>query len=56
MLPNNTIVPNETQSVSVSAIAKSLQAQSKAKFSLLCPDDTKIPLPESLAWGLAYCG
>ena len=52
MLENNTIVPNETQSMSVADIAKALRAQGRAKFSLLSPDGTKMPLPESLAWVL----
>ena len=48
MLVNTTIVPNEAQSPSIADIAKTLQEQSKAKFSLLCPDGLKIPLPEPL--------
>jgi len=48
MLANTTIIPNKKQSVSISDVAKTLQAQSKAKFSLLCPDGIKIPLPEPL--------
>lgn len=48
MLTNTTIVPNKAQSMSISDIAKTLQAQSKAKFALLSPDGMKIPLPEPL--------
>jgi excisionase family DNA binding protein len=48
MLANTTIVPNKAHSMSISDIAKTLQTQSKAKFSLLCPDGMKIPLPETL--------
>ncbi len=48
MLANTTIVPNETQAPSMADIAKTLQEQSKAKFSLLGPDGIKIPLPEPL--------
>ena len=56
MLDDTTIVPNEKQSISVSDIARILQAQSKAKFSLLCPDGIKIPLPESLTRVLLIAG
>jgi len=48
MLASKTIVPNDTQSMSISDIANTLQTQSKAKFSLLSPDGMKIPLPEPL--------
>ncbi len=48
MLANTTIVPNDTQTISISDIANTLQTQSKSKFSLLCPDGLKIPLPEPL--------
>ena len=48
MLGKATIVPDAKQAISIADIAQTLQAQGKAKFSLLCPDGLKIPLPEPL--------
>jgi len=48
MLANTTIVPNKAHSMYINDIAKTLQTQSKSKFSLLCPDGIRIPLPEPL--------
>lgn len=48
MLANTTIVPKEDQSAPILGIAKSLQAQPEASFSLQCPDGKLVPLPEPL--------
>ena len=48
MLANTTIIPNKKQLISISDIAQTLQARTKAKFSLLCPNGAKMPLPETL--------
>lgn len=48
MLSNTTIIPNKKQSISISDIAQTLHSRTKAKFSLLCPNGIKIPLPDTL--------
>lgn len=48
MLANMTIVPKEEQLVPILGVARSLQDQPEAGFGLLCPDGTRVPLPEPL--------
>lgn len=48
MLANITIVPKEEQSIPILGVARSLQDQPEAGFTLLCPNGTRVPLPEPL--------
>jgi excisionase family DNA binding protein len=48
VLANRTIVPKDEQSAPISGVARSIQSQPEASFALLCPDGTRVPLPEPL--------
>lgn len=48
MAANMTIVPKEDQSIPILGVARSLQTQPEANFSLLCSDGSHVPLPQSL--------
>ncbi len=48
MLANRTIVSKDEQAAPILGVAKSLQSQPQTDFALMCPDGTRIPLPEPL--------
>lgn len=48
MQANMTIVPTEEQSGLMSGVARSLQGQAEKPFVLVCPDGSRVPLPEPL--------
>lgn len=44
-----TFVPQEEQSAPILGVARSMEDQPEAGFSLLCPNGDRVPLPEPLA-------
>ena len=48
MLAAMTFVAREEQSAPLSGIAESIQNQPEAGFALLCPNGSRVPLPEQL--------
>lgn len=48
MQANTTIVPTDEQAGSISGVARSLQGQAEKPFVLVCPDGSKVTLPDPL--------
>lgn len=48
MQANMTIVPTDEQAGSISGVARSLQGQAEKPFVLVCPDGSRLTLPEPL--------